>query len=141
MARSKTELHRECERVNRLLLEDAIRLQLGTTISLARLAEAKSNNKDEFSTWATLEFQEYVRRKLNDRDSVSANAMIYGGSRMLKLSPVTTKRYMGTLRSEGGPFGGLGDIVTFNPGYKSVEDDDYWKDTGEMVSDPDRKPS
>jgi hypothetical protein len=63
-------------------------------------------------------------------------ALINGGARLLGLSPVTTKRYMGKLRSENGPFAGLGDIVTINANYVPKEDDEYWQEAEDDVKVP-----
>lgn len=124
--RSKTDVQRECERVNALLKEEAEQLMLGTKKSLSRLEGAK-NDASAFSYWAELEFREYVRRALEKHRTVTSSILVNGGARLLGLSPVTTKRYMGKLRSESGPFSGLGDIVTLNPNYVPKEEDAYWK--------------
>ena len=64
MTRPKPELLRECERVNQLLKKQAEKLELGTKKSLMRMDEARQCDRDAFSYWAQLEFQEYVRRQL-----------------------------------------------------------------------------
>ena len=124
--RSKTDVQRECERVNELLKKEAQDLELGTKKSLARLEGAK-NDVSNFSYWAELEFREIVRRKLENHPALSSSSLINDGARLLGISPVTAKRYMSKLRSDKGPFSGLGDIVTINPNYVPKEEDDYWK--------------
>lgn len=129
--RGKNELYKEGQRVNEILKEEADRLQLGTKGSLARLSAARSEGGSAFSTWAELEFREFVRRMLEKHTSISSNSAITEGARMLGVSPATTKRYMAKLRTARGPFGGLGDIVVINANYVSPEMDDYWKDVGD----------
>ena len=129
--RPKHELTKTSERVNTLLREEAISLRLGTKKSLRRLDECKSN-MTAFSHWAELEFREYVRRQIEHRAG-SASALIIGGARLLGLSPATTKRYMEKLRTKGGPFSGLGDIIVINPNFQPRENDSYWQD----VTEPD----
>jgi len=77
-----------------------------------------------------MEFREYVRRQI-EHQAGSASALIIGGARLLGLSPETTKRYMFKLRTFGGPFSGLGDIVIINPNYQPRELDSYWLDVPE----------
>jgi hypothetical protein len=123
--REKTVVKRECERVNALLKDEAVELELGTKKSLGRLEQVK-NEPSEFSYWAELEFREYVRRELEQHQRITSSILVNSGARLLGLSPVTIKRYMGKLRSKNGPFSGLGDIVTINPNYVPKEDDAYW---------------
>lgn len=125
--RGKTELQRESEKVNSLLKAEAARLELGTKRSLERMEGCK-HDPSSFSYWAELEFREYVRRMLERQGSASAALLVNGGARMLKLSSVTTKRYLSKLRAERGPFSGLGDVVILNPNYCPAEDDEYWMD-------------
>ena len=122
MTRSKNELLRECERVNQLLKKEAERQGLGTRKSLARMEEARQNDKVAFSFWAQLEFQEYIRRELESHPTISASLLINKGARLLKLSPVTTKRYLAVLRSDDGPFSSFGDAVMINQNYTEIED-------------------
>lgn len=122
--RSLYKLKKESARVNELLKAEAIELRLGTTKSLKRLEDCKGDLK-AFSHWAELEFREYVRRKLEHHAGVSGS-LINTGARLLGLSPATTKRYLEKLRTEGGPFSGLGDEVIINPNYQSREADAYW---------------
>jgi len=133
--RPKSKLLRESQRVNQLLREEAEELQLGTKQSLARMEQAK-NDASAFSYWAEMEFREYVRRALEKHRAINAVALINGGARMLGLSPVTTKRYMAKLRSENGPFGGLGDIVIVNPNYVPKEEDAYWQESSRSRAMP-----
>lgn len=124
-ARPKTELMRESERVNGILRAEARRLELGTKKSLERLEGCK-HDPTSYSFWAELEFREYARRMLEKHGSVSGAQLVNGGARLLKLSSVTTKRYLLKLRAERGPFSGLGDVVILNPNYCPAEDDEYW---------------
>ena len=127
--RSKTEVQRECERVNKILKEEAIALQLGTKTSMKRLEDSKTDaGIGTFSFWAELEFREYVRRNLEQHQSMTISTLILGGARLLGVSPMTTKRYMNKLRAENGPFGGLGDVVVINSRYIPREEDPYWRD-------------
>jgi len=128
--RSKSELAKECDQVNRMLRVEAESLGLGTRGSLERMEQAK-HDPSSFSYWAELEFREYVRRMLEKHGSMSAALLVNGGARLLKLSSVTTKRYLSKLRTEKGPFAGLGDVVVLNSHYCPAEDDDYWKVTDE----------
>lgn len=137
--RTKRTLLSECDRVNALLKEDALKLGLGTKNSLARMEACKGDLK-AFSELALLEFREYVRRCLLESGSVNAQVLIYGGARMLKLNPETTKRYLRTLRSRGGPFSGLGDVVIINPNYVAVEEDAYWVEEGSRNPTPEPLP-
>jgi hypothetical protein len=124
--RDKMTVKAECRRVNHLLRDEAEKLQLGVKgVSLQRLEQSR-NDQAVFSYWASKEFQEYVRRTLDERQAVSQNYLINEGARKLGLSPVTTKRYMSALRTANGPFGGLGDIVVINANYVPVEEDPYW---------------
>ena len=132
MARDKRELMRECERVNKVLEAEALKLGLGTKRSLARMDEARLVDKVAFSYWAVLEFQEYVRRELADRPTCSASILINNGARLLHISPVTTKRYLAVLRAGDGPFRSMGDIIMLNPNYTAGEDS-YWRDGPEPV--------
>lgn len=125
--KSKSALQKDCEQVNQVLKAEAIRMRLGTKSSLARLEACKGDLK-AFSELAMMEFREYVRRALEKPGSMNAQVLMYEGARLLKLNPETTKRYLRTLRSSGGPFSGLGDVVTLNPHYVAVEDDSYWLD-------------
>jgi hypothetical protein len=127
MARSKSELMRACERVNKILEAEAKEKELGTKKSLARMDEARQLDKVAFSYWATLEFQEYVRRELEKHPAINASILINNGARLLHLSPVTTKRYLAVMRAGEGPFRGMGDVVMLNPNYTSA-DGDYWQD-------------
>ena len=127
MTRPNYELLRECERVNKLLKKEAERQGLGTRKSLARMEEARQNDKVAFSYWAQLEFQEYIRRELESHPTISASLLINKGARLLKLSPVTTKRYLAVLRSDDGPFSSFGDTVMINQNYTETED--YWQDS------------
>ena len=124
MTRPKPELLRECERVNQLLKKQAIKLALGTRKSLARMDEARQMDREALSYWARLEFQEYVRRQLEQHPTLHASILINNGARLLKLSSVTIRRYLAELRSGDGPFTGMGDIIMINPNYD--EQDDYW---------------
>jgi hypothetical protein len=126
MTRPKPELLRECERVNRLLMKQAQTLELGTKKSLARLEEARQSDREAFSYWAQLEFQEYIRRQLEQHPAIHASLLINAAARLLKLSNLTTRRYLQVLRSGNGPFNSMGDIVILNPNYS--EQDDYWLD-------------
>jgi hypothetical protein len=126
MARDKRELERACERANKVLREEAQKLGLGTKKSLERMDEARQLDKVAFSYWATLEFQEYVRRRLEEHPVLNESGLINGGARLLHLSPVTTKRYLATLLAGEGPFRGMGDMVMLNPNYPA--DEDYWQD-------------
>lgn len=128
--KSKSALQKDCEQVNQVLKAEAIRLRLGTKISLARLDACKGDLK-AFSELAMMEFREYVRRALEKPGSMNAQVLMYEGARLLKLNPETTKRYLRTLRARGGPFAGLGDVVTLNPHYVAVEEDSYWLDEEE----------
>ncbi len=122
--RNKSELKKATARVNQVLKAEARVLGLGTKSSLERLEQCK-NDMPAFSKWAELEFREYVRRQL-EKHTCTSIVLINGGARLLGLSPATTKRYLGKLRVEGGPFGGLGDVVILNPRYVPKEEDDYW---------------
>jgi hypothetical protein len=133
VTRPKAELLKACERVNKVLEEEAQRLELGTKKSLPRMDEARQYDKVAFSYWAQLEFQEFVRRQLDRHPTMNASILINSGARMLKISPATTKRYMAALRSGNGPFAGLGDIIMLNPNYIPTDQDDYWQ---ENPSDP-----
>lgn len=128
--RAKNVLKSECRKINEVLKAEAKELRLGTKKSLGRLAECE-NDASAKSYWAEMEFREYVRRQLEIRTSVNAVSVINGGARLLGLSPVTTKRYLAKLRSERGPFSGLGDIVVINSHYVPKEDDEYWEDEDE----------
>lgn len=133
--RTKQEVKKECRRVNDLLKAQARRLKLGTESSLQRLSDCR-NDPATFREWAELEFVEYCRRILDQHESSSANSLINGGASQLKLSPVTTKRYLSKLRSARGPLGGLGDVVMLNPNYVPTEEDDYWlKEPVEIMED------
>lgn len=125
--RTKGQLRNRQRQVNEILKGEARSLGLGTKESLPRMNAVKGDLA-EFSFWAQKEFQEYVRRMLEARGSVSAVAMMNNGARLLGLNPVTTKRYMNKLRAQNGPFSGAGDIVILNPNYKPPEDDDYWQE-------------
>lgn len=127
MTRPKPELLRECERVNLLLKKEAQQLDLGTKRGLARMDEAKQCDRETFSYWAQLEFQEYIRRRLELHLTINASLLINEGARLLKLSNATTKRYLAVLRSGAGPFTGMGDIIMLNPNYTGQ--DDYWTDS------------
>lgn len=138
--RTKHQLKTEIARVNELLKSEAIELMLGTKKSLGRLEEARNErDRQAFTYWAMLEFREYVRRQLEKHGVAPATGLINGGARLLRLSPATTKRYMDSLRTGGGPFSGLGDQVTINPNYKPVEEDDYWLDLDEPEEGTDNK--
>jgi hypothetical protein len=118
----------ECRRVNAFLLEEARKLDLGTTKSLARMDEARQlrGNRERFSRWARLEFREYIRRKLELHPDVRSSDMINGGALLLGVSPVTTRRYLADLRTGGtGPFIVQAGKVTINPFYVSPEMDDH----------------
>jgi hypothetical protein len=127
--RQKPELLRECERVNDLLRKDAKKLDLGTKKSLARMEEASRVDREAFSYWAQLEFKELIRRELENHPTINASILINKGARLLKLSPVTTKRYLAVLRAGStAPFASMGDIVMINPNYVSPEQDGYWQE-------------
>jgi hypothetical protein len=133
MTRPKPELLRECERVNRILKKQAQALELGTKKSLARLEEARGTDRETFSYWAQLEFQECIRRQLELHPVIQASLLINMGARLLKLSNLTTRRYLQVLRSYGGPFNSMGDIVVLNPNYD--EQDNYWLDNPESQAE------
>ena len=126
MTRPKPELLRECERVNELLKKQAQKYNLGTKKSLQRLDEARQCDRDALSFWAQLEFVEYVRRQLEQHPAIHASILINDGARLLKMSSVTTRRYLQVMRSKGGPFTGMGDTIMINSNY--FEQDDYWQD-------------
>jgi hypothetical protein len=115
----------ELERVNKILKDEAILLELGTKKSLPRLEQVKNDSK-AFTYWAELEFQEYIRRSLEKCSTSAIAILINGGARLLKLSPITTKRYMGKLCLDNGPFVAQGDTIAINPDYVSPEEDSYW---------------
>ena len=123
--RKKYELMKDCARVNELLKAQAKQLGLGTKRSLARLSDCE-NDARAFHAWALLEFTEFCRRKLEGHTSVSASYLRKEGASKLKLATITTQRYMEKLRTEKGPLGGMGDIVTLNPNYVPSDEDDYW---------------
>jgi len=123
--KSTSKLKQDCEKVNQQLREEAAKLRLGTKASRDRLERSKSDNQ-VFSYWATLEFREFCRRMIEGRGSANANGLIADGARLLGLSPVTTKRYLSTLRASGGPLAGLGEIVILNAHYSPIEEDGYW---------------
>ena len=126
MTRPKPELLRECERVNILLKKQAQQFELGTKKSLSRMDEARQYDREAFSYWARLEFQEYVRRQLEAHPTAHASNLINNGARLLRISSVTTRRYLAELRAGDGPFSGLGDTIMLNTNY--TEQDDYWAD-------------
>lgn len=127
LVRTKSELEKECARVNIILRAEAKAMELGTKKSLARLAQ-NANDVVTFKYWALLEFREYARRQIEQHQSVSATGLIANGSRLLGLSPVTVKRYLVELRAENGPLSGMGDIVVLNPRYVPAADDPYWEE-------------
>jgi hypothetical protein len=117
---------RECERVNEVLKKQAQKFELGTTKSLARMDEARQCDRETFSYWAQLEFQEYVRRQLERHPTMHASILINNGARLLRLSNITTRRYLAVMRSGDGPFSGLGDVIMLNANY--TEQDGYWRE-------------
>lgn len=123
---SVTETLRACNRVNAALKEDGRRLGLGKKSSLRRLDQARSSDPAQFSYWAELEFREFVRRRIEEGKTVAGSDMIASGALLLGLSTETTKRYLKKLRASGGPFSGLGDIVTLNPRYVPPSLSEYW---------------
>ena len=64
--RTKNQLVKECNHVMEILRVEAKSLGLGTKESLTPLDAAKSDLA-EYSYWAQMEFQEYVRRQLVTR--------------------------------------------------------------------------
>jgi hypothetical protein len=129
MSRNKSELMRECERVNALLLGEAKKLELGTKKSLVRMNEARECDMKTFYFWAKLEFQEYCRRQLERNPTIHASLLINEGAQKLGVSTATTKRYMVSLRAgRTSPFSSMGDIVMLNPNYVPSEMDPYWQE-------------
>ena len=129
MARNKSELMRECERVNGILLVEAKKFELGTKKSLRRLDEARERDNQAFHQWARLEFQEYCRRCLERNPTIQASLLINEGARLLRISQATTKRYLAVLRAgRTSPFSSLGDVVMLNPNYVAPEQDSYWQE-------------
>ena len=132
----KSILKMDCERVNKQLREEAVRLQLGRKGSLDRLEQSKSDNQ-LFHYWAVLEFREFCRREIERRGSANAGGLIVDGARLLGFSVVTAKRYMSELRARGGPLAGLGEVVILNAHYVTAEEDGYWLEEeggGEQLS-------
>lgn len=127
------ELRQEIARVNTILEEEARVLDLGTSKSLEILSQIRGDNS-AFSERAKLEFREYVRRQLLRKPTPGKKQLELGGARLLGLSPATTKRYMEELRTEHGPFSGLGEVVILNRNYVSPKDDPYWVDWDEEES-------
>jgi len=125
--KSKRELKKDIERVNRILEEEARDYDLGSPRTLETLSQLRGDNQ-AFSERAKLEFREYVRRKLLKAPVPPKKALELGGARLLGLSPATTKRYMEELRTERGPLAGLGEIVILNRNYVRPENDPYWTD-------------
>jgi hypothetical protein len=124
--RSKYERQRECEQVNRILQADAKRQTLGTKASQRRMDDARQHDSNAFSYWAQLEFREFIRRELEHRDTISASHLIRSGAYLLRISPITTKRYLFALTSQQGPFMQYGELVMLNPDYTATES--YWQD-------------
>ena len=128
---SRTQLERDCDRVNQLLRDEAIRLELGTRKSPKRLDEARELSNITYSYWAKLEFQEFIRRKLEKQPAIDSDDLIYSAASVLKISSETVKRYVGVIRKGIGPFRCIGKMVMFNENYTG---DEYFIDTS---ADPD----
>ncbi len=125
------------DRVNLLMIEEANEIGLGRKNSLEILSQLRGDNV-LFSTRAKLEFREVVRRTImNNWEAKKARGHIPVGNRkalelkaarLLGISPVSSKRYMDSMRLAKGPFSGTGDDVYLNEFYTKPEEDEYWLD-------------
>ena len=122
---SRTQLEKDCERVNQLLKLEAVRLKLGTKNSLKRLDDARELSNITYSYWAKMEFQEFVRRQLEKQPTVDSDDLTYLVASVLRISSETVKRYVSVIRKGAGPFRCIGKMVMLNENYTG---DEYFTD-------------
>lgn len=128
------ELKRKAEKkraeTNRKLLELKQLYRLGVKEkSLERLRQLENSpDSSGYLFMVKLEFQEIVRKHIakSNAQMVDKSFILNKSARLLGKSPATTKRYLGEMVVEGGPFVLMDSMVMLSTNFTLPEDDDYW---------------